>query len=145
MIKDIVMLAVISNLLFTSGGCELSTSIEPTLATGTVNADGKPLSGAVISLQPVGTTTGPNASTSVLNGKFEFGPVAELHGGTYRVEISILPSEILAKFPASQSADLPPAGSVIQRQFDADSILRCELLPGQTNRLEFNVKMIPRR
>ncbi|QEF99140.1 hypothetical protein Mal15_32000 [Stieleria maiorica] len=124
-------------------GC--SSPTRPSVsASGTVVVDGEPLSGAVITLEPMRGTTGPNASVPVFDGAFEIPASAALHGGTYRVHVAMIPAEILAGLPDPQSKSLPPAGAVIDPAFDADSNLTCQLIPDQTNTLTFAVKFLKR-
>ena len=122
-------------------GC--TTPSQPNVtATGTVQVAGEPLSGAVITLEPMRNTTGPNASAPVFDGRFQVPASAGLHGGTYRVRVAMIPAEMLAKLPAEQAASLPPAGAVIDPLFDAESQLTCELKPYQANALAFAVEFL---
>ncbi|QDV44624.1 hypothetical protein Enr13x_44920 [Stieleria neptunia] len=111
-------------------------------ATGTVHVGGEPLSGAVVTLEPMRQTTGPNASAPVFDGKFQVPAAAGLHGGTYRVRVAMIPAELLGGLPAQQAASLPPADAVIDPAFDAESQLTCELKPGQPNVLAFAVEFL---
>ncbi|MDV6030755.1 MAG: carboxypeptidase regulatory-like domain-containing protein [Phycisphaera sp. RhM] len=122
-------------------GCN-SPSQRDVTAIGTVRVAGKPLSGAVITLEPMRQTTGPNASAPVFDGRFQVPASAGLHGGTYRVRVAMIPTELLAKLPSEQAAALPPADSVIDPSFDAESQLTCELKPDQPNTLAFAVDFL---
>ena len=122
-------------------GCDVPVDPEVT-ATGSVSADGQPLSGAVISFEPMAATTGPNASAPIFDGTFNLPADAGLHGGTYRVRIAMMPSELLARLPAPQRSTLPEPGLVIDPRFDIDSRLTCELVAGEPNHLQFEVQFL---
>ncbi|MCO8124155.1 hypothetical protein NHH03_20595 [Stieleria sp. TO1_6] len=112
--------------------------------TGTVTVDGQPLSGAVLTLEPINETTGPNASVPVLGGRFEIDASAGLHGGDYRARVSMIPAEIRASIPATAGYELPPPSAVIDPAFDGDSQLKCHLTPDDDNPLEFAVRFLAR-
>ncbi|WP_145207764.1 carboxypeptidase-like regulatory domain-containing protein [Planctomycetes bacterium TBK1r] len=132
--------SVLAMMLLTTG---CTTPSQPNVtATGTVHVSGEPLSGAVITLEPMRQTTGPNASAPVFDGRFQVPASAGLHGGTYRVRVAMIPAELLAKLPSEQAASLPPADSVIDPSFDAESQLTCELKPDQPNALAFVVEFL---
>jgi hypothetical protein len=128
---------VLSMILFV--GCQRSSDLGTTVS-GTVTVDNKPLSGAIITLEPLGGTTGPNASATIFNGQFEMNSSARLHGGSYRVRISMVPADLLATIPGDGVVALPPPDLVISPAYDADSQLSCELARGQNNPLQFNVE-----
>lgn len=120
-------------------GCQRSSN-RGTTVSGTVTVDHQPLSGAIITLEPLRGTTGPNASAPIFNGQFEVKPDANLHGGSYRVRISMVPANLLASIPGDGVVRLPPADRVISPYYDAESQLSCELDSGQMNQLQFNVE-----
>ena len=111
-------------------------------ASGTVTVGGDPLSGAVITLEPISGTTGPNASAPVLGGRFAINAEAGLHGGSYRVRVSMIPSGILGSIPNGAGFELPPDNAVIHPRYDADSDLTCQLNPGDQNEAEFVVEFL---
>lgn len=122
-------------------GCQ--TKSEPVVtATGQVTADDEPLSGAVVTFEPIHPTTGPNASVPVFNGKFDLAANAGLHGGDYRVRIAMVPAEIRRGIPTDQVGWMPPDDAVIDPAFDADSNLSCTLKPDQDNVLSFQVEFL---
>ena len=132
----------LSALLFT--GCR-----EPNgsyaMVSGTVTVDGQPLSGAIVTFEPLDGTPGKNASASVFDGQFQISGDAQLHGGNYLARISMMPSGILRKLPDAQRQSLPPANSVIDPAFDSNSRLRCTLAPGQENSLAFQIHFLSTR
>jgi hypothetical protein len=125
-----------------SAGCESAdpqgVSVEGTVVT----PDQKPLSAAVITLEPMPDTPGPNASTGIFDGRFEFSPEAGLRGGQYRVRISLLPPEMRRSLPPDVAAKAPPADAVIAPKYDGESEISCELEPGQPNSLTFTVDFL---
>lgn len=108
-------------------------------AVGTVHVDGKPLSGAVITFEPTGRTTGPNVTVPIFDGKFTISHNANLHGGKYIVRLSMIPAEIRNQIPPAQASSLPDENAVISPRFDAESTLTCDLKTGQENVLTFDV------
>ncbi|MCA9138410.1 MAG: carboxypeptidase regulatory-like domain-containing protein [Planctomycetales bacterium] len=110
---------------------------------GTVTAAGAPLSGAVITLEPIAPTGGPNASVAVFDGRFRIGSDADLRGGRYRARVSMIPIEIRQSIPANAVQSMPSGDVVIDPRFDANSELVCELNVGQANRLDFSVDYLP--
>ncbi|TWT49623.1 hypothetical protein Pla22_48200 [Rubripirellula amarantea] len=136
--KSLILALAISTCVV---GCKdsASPSVE---ATGIVMADGEPLSGAVVTLEPMRQTTGPNASVPVFDGKFEVPASAGLHGGLYRVRVAMIPAEIRKSIPAEQATNLPPDDAMIDPAFDANSDLTCELKPDQANSLSFAVAFL---
>ncbi|WP_259636178.1 carboxypeptidase-like regulatory domain-containing protein [Stieleria sedimenti] len=133
--------ALVLAMILLTTGCNSPPQPNVT-ATGTVHVAGEPLSGAVITLEPMRQTTGPNASAPVFDGRFEVPASAGLHGGTYRVRVAMIPTELLVKLPSEQAASLPPAGAVIDPSFDAESQLSCDLKPDQPNALAFAVEFL---
>ncbi len=123
------------------GGCNAPVQSVVT-ASGRVDVGGQPLSGGVVTLEPISPTTGPNASAPVFAGKFDVPATAGLHGGTYRVRVSMIPAEIRETLPTDQGFSLPPENAVIAPAFDADSRLTCELIPDQQNVLAFEVAFL---
>ncbi|WP_143544000.1 hypothetical protein [Rhodopirellula sp. MGV] len=111
-------------------------------AEGTVTVDGQALSGAVMTFEPMGQTTGPKASAPVFSGKFSLPPNNGLHGGSYRVRFSMIPAGVLRSLPDEQKAGLPPSDAVIAPEFDENSKLECTLQPDQENILEFDVSFL---
>lgn len=108
-------------------------------AEGSVIVDGRALSGATITFEPINDTPGPNATAAVLNGRFLFGKDAGLRAGTYRVRVAMIPAEVLTSFPPAQRALLPPDDSVISPAFDSSSQLTCTLQSDRSNELHFEV------
>ncbi|QDT05493.1 hypothetical protein K227x_38930 [Rubripirellula lacrimiformis] len=137
--------AAVAAVCFTQAGCSSSDSSSVT-AAGTVTVAGQPLSGAVITLEPMSGTTGPNASVPVLGGQFEIGPEAELHGGQYRVRVSMIPASIRSGIPTKSddgtTYQLPAADAMIDPAFDGDSKLTCDLRSGEVNPLQFDVRFL---
>lgn len=119
-------------------GCD-GDRTEPATVTGTVTVAGAPLSGALITLQPIDGTGGPVASAPIWEGAFEFTPESELTGGSYRVRFMLLTPSIRQSLPAAQQAQLPPADAEIAPEFDTRSQLRCQLTPGANPPLDFEV------
>ena len=135
--KSVCLCTIAATLL--TIGCE-SKSSPVVVAKGTVMVGNKPLSGAFIMLEPVRGTTGTNASASVFNGEFTFGPEAKLSGGTYLVRVSMIPTEIRRKVPTQQIEWMPDDDAVVHPKFDRESQVTCDLVPGQDNTLEFEIK-----
>ena len=128
-------------LLYASAGCDADVD-NGVKVSGTVTCDETPLSGAVITFEPIGETTGPNASVPIMDGKFEIDSDAGLHGGSYRVRFSMIPIELRRTFPPDQVAKLPPDDSVIRPDYDANSKQLCDLIAGQENSLEFAIEFL---
>ena len=122
-------------------GCGAATENGVT-ASGTVIVGGDRLSGAVITLEPISGTTGPNASAPVLEGQFEITTEAGLHGGLYRVRVSMIPKNILGLIPNEAGIALPPENAVIHPRYDADSQLTWQLNRGEENEAEFMVEFL---
>ncbi|MGB7327963.1 MAG: hypothetical protein WBD31_24020 [Rubripirellula sp.] len=134
-------LALLTACLFSLVGC--GSDDQPSVtANGVLSVNGKPLSGAVVTLEPMSGTTGPNVSVPVFGGQFNVTANADLHGGTYRVRVAMIPRELCKGLPAEQLALLPPADAMIDPAFDANSQLVCELKPGQSNSLNFEVEFL---
>lgn len=126
-------------------GCD-STAPPLLSVTGTVRADGQPLSAAIVTLEPIQSTTGPNASAPVIGGRFEIPADEGLRGGTYRVRVAMMPDSIVQTMPRDAGFDVPEPGTVISPAFDADSTLSCDLIPGQPNELKLDVQCLnPKR
>jgi hypothetical protein len=133
-------------LLMATIGCHGQAG-EGARVSGFVTAAGQPLSGAVITLEPLAGTTGPNASAPVLAGRFEITPAAGLHGGQYRVRFSMIPASLI---PASLRANISTQAGLetsateqmIDPAFDAQSTLQCQLNRGDPNELNFEVKFL---
>lgn len=87
-------------------------------------------------------TTGPSASAAVFNGEFSVPESANLHGGSYRVRIAMIPASIRNDLPPEQVRFLPPDDAVISPAYDAHSRLSCELKPNQENILKFEVEFL---
>ena len=122
-------------------GCSPPT-IQGVTATGTVSAEDAPLSGAFITLEPMGNTTGPNATAPIFNGQFVFAEDAGLAGGKYRIRFAMIPAEIRRSIPADQMTSMPPDDAVIAPAYDTNSKLSCELKPGQENSLSYEVEFL---
>ncbi|TWU56811.1 hypothetical protein Poly51_27280 [Rubripirellula tenax] len=136
-----IWIALIGGIGICLTGCNPPPS--PTLtASGTVVVRGKPLSGAVITLEPMRETKGPNASVPIFDGRFEVPADAGLHGGMYRVRIAMIPAEIRKAIPADQAKSMPPDDAMIDPAFDASSQLTCELKPDHANALAFAVEFL---
>jgi hypothetical protein len=112
--------------------------------SGQVTVSGQPLSGAIISWEPIQGTPGPKASAPVFNGAYEIAPSAKLYPGQYRVRICMMPAEMLNLIQSEEPFNLPPAGRAISREFDSDSQLTAELQLGTENRYDWEVKFQPR-
>lgn len=119
------------------GGSETDVAV-----SGHVTAGQRPLSGAVITFEPMAGTSGPNASSLILNGDYEIKPTAGLHGGTYRVRVSMVPTEIRKTLADQVNEPLPSAKAVIAPAFDHDSELQCELQHGENAHIDFKVQFI---
>ena len=130
-----------ASLLLLCVGCGDQNATAVT-ATGTVSVGNQPLSGAVITLEPIGNTTGPNASAAIFDGKFQFPADAGLHGGRYRVRFSMIPAGIIKTIPNDGSVRLPPADASIAPAYDLHSQLEWELLPQQGNESDFQVEFL---
>ncbi len=111
-------------------------------ASGTVTVGIDRLSGAVITLEPISGTTGPNASAPVLEGRFAITAEAGLHGGLYRVRVSMIPKNILALIPNEAGVELPPDNAVIHPRYDANSQLTWQLNRGDENEANFKVEFL---
>ncbi|KAA1260155.1 hypothetical protein LF1_26940 [Rubripirellula obstinata] len=107
---------------------------------GKVTCNGKPLSGAIVTLDPMSGTSGPIANTAVFDGEFNIGADAGLHGGKYVARFSMLPPEMRKILPPEQAAKLPPDNAMIGPEFDANSRLFCELTPNTKNELKFEIE-----
>lgn len=111
-------------------------------ASGTVTVGDKPLSGAVVTLEPAKGTLGPNASAPVFDGKFKFSPDAGLRGGRYIVRVSMIPAELRESLPAAQLATMPASDAMIDPKFDANSTVDCELKSDAENVFQFTVEFL---
>jgi len=120
-------------------GCDSRSTPEVT-AAGNVRIDGQPISGALITLEPLAPTTGPKASCPIFSGSFEFANEVGLHGGNYRVRFSLMPAEIRSSIPADHAEGLPPQDAVISDRFDSRSQLTWMLRPGQPNSMDFEIE-----
>ncbi len=120
-------------------GCQPPAPSAASVHGKVLTTDEQPLSAAVITLEPLPGTPGPNASTGIFDGQFEFSPAAGLRGGRYRVRISLLPPEMRAKLPPEVAAKAPPADAVIAPKYDGESEVSCELQLDQPNSLTFTV------
>jgi hypothetical protein len=133
-----MILAILAMQVVALSGCQENT-VDAVTVAGTVNCGGKPLSGAIVTLDPMAGTSGPIASSAVFDGKFAIAADSALHGGRYVVRFSMLPPEMRKKLPAEQAAKLPRECSVIGPEFDANSQLFCELAPNTKNELKFDI------
>jgi hypothetical protein len=132
-------------LAFVLPGCDTEEAIGAT-ARGMVNAkmSGKRadvVSGVMITLEPIGETTGPKASAPVFSGKFNFDAEAGLHGGQYRVRFSLMPPEIRNTIPTEHAAGLPADDAAVVAKYDSQSSLTWDLSPKQTNQREFEIEI----
>ncbi len=125
----------------TATGCGGDVAAGLTVS-GTVTCEGKPLSGAVVTLEPLPGTTGPNASAPVLDGKFRVESDAGLHGGSYRARFEMIPIELRKAIPAEHAGNLPPDDAVIDPDYDANSKQTCKLVAEQENSLEFEIEFL---
>ncbi|WP_404307104.1 hypothetical protein [Neorhodopirellula lusitana] len=123
-----------------SMGCSTDDS-HTTTATGNVTCKGQPLSGVMITLQPIAPTTGPKASAPVFSGKFDFDKTTGLHGGSYRVRFSLMPTKIRKTIPVEHATGLPPDNAVIGDQYDERSNLTWELSVNQPNEKNFEIEL----
>jgi hypothetical protein len=137
----VALIALIALTIAGIAGCQ--TESGPIVAaSGQVNAGGKPLSGAVIMFEPMSGTTGPNASVPVMGGRFEVLATQGLHGGDYRVRLSMIPASIRQSIPADAGFDMPAADAVISPRFDVESDLSCTLVADHSNQLTFEVDFL---
>ena len=120
-------------------GCR--PAIEPVTASGTVSVDGKPVSGLVVSLLPIGGTTGPKAISPVLNGSFTFDAEDRLHGGAYQVRFAVMPAMLLSQMPPEASQFAVSADQRVPPKFDIDSELTWEISPGADNTSTFEIEL----
>ena len=134
--------AILLSLMVAASGCSENAERETIEAEGQVTVDGAELSGAVITFEPIGDTTGPNASVPIFGGRFHVPRESGLHGGTYRVRISMIPAEILQSLPAEQQHGLPASEAIISPQYDADSTLHCDLKLDEANKLTFEIDFL---
>ncbi len=128
--------------LLMASGCSNEAQTRSVRVTGVVLAERKPLSGAVITFEPMEQTPGPKASTLIMNGRYQIDLAAGLQPGTHRVRISMLPPEInkrLDEAIGSQAAShkKPP---VIATKYDSDSALTAKLSADQENQCDFSVE-----
>jgi hypothetical protein len=133
MFRSILLLALT---LFLAG-CGQQNS-ETVSVAGSVTIAGQPLSGAVITFEPLPGTPGPKASSVVLDGQYRIEPSAGLRPGQFRVRISMLPSEMLSSV-APDSAQL-----VIAAEFDSNSQLSADLKTTEPNQADFQVEALAR-
>ena len=113
-------------------------------ASATVTVRGKPLTGAIATLQPIGGTKGPNASVPIFGGHFDLGPEAKLIGGTYRVRFTMMPAGLRSEIPEDAGYEMPPDNAVIDPDFGRDSRLTWTLVDGQPNEQAFQIKFLKR-
>ena len=132
---------IVMPLMLMATGCG-SPPAQGVTAKGDVTVGDDPLSGAVITLEPMRGTAGPNASAAILDGHFEFAADAGLRGGRYRVRISMIPAEIRKGLPPEFAGSMPSADAMIDPRYDGASELTCELTPDQTNKLTFTVEFL---
>lgn len=121
-------------------GCG-GASPEYATISGRVTADGRPVTGAVITFEPTGETGGPKASAAVIGGRYEVSHDGRLEGGEYRVRISMMPDEFLTKLREEQPDAFPPQDSVIAPEFDSASDLRRALKHGEMNEHDFEIEL----
>jgi hypothetical protein len=107
--------------------------------SGSITLDGQPLSGAIVTFEPLPGTPGPKASALVVDGNYRIEPAAQLQPGSFRVRVAMLPAEML-KAVAPQAV-----GRVVSPQFDADSKLSAQLEATAQNHADFAVAESPRR
>jgi len=124
-------------------GCQRSAG-DGVAVSGVVEADGRPVSGVVITLEPIRGTTGPNASSAVFDGRFEIPSDAGLHGGEYRARFSMIPAELRASLPPEVAATLPPEGAAIDPAYDANSQLSCSVEYDRGDDSRFEIEFLDR-
>lgn len=122
-------------------GCSLGQPKPIVTVAGQASAGGQPLSGAVITFEPIEGTQGPKASAPIFDGSFRIESSANLQPGRFRVRIAMLPAEITSQM---HSADPSRPNARTQRreiapEFDGDSKLTVLLLAEEENLLEFQV------
>ena len=128
--------------LLLAAGCGHSAPSHARVS-GSVHVDGRPISGAVITFEPIEQTGGPKASAVILDGRYTIESASRLHGGRYLVRISMLPGELLTEIHSRVNDAFPPPGAEIASNYDSDSNLRCNLSIDQTNELDFEVRLRP--
>ncbi len=123
-------------------GCRNESRNRAVRVTGIITAEGKPLSGAVISFEPLELTPGPKASTLIMDGRYQFDLAAGLQPGTHRIRISMLPPEINKRLDEAVGVTTvdtkkPP---VIALKYDSNSQLTAKLSEDKENQCNFSVE-----
>ena len=111
-------------------------------AKGRVTCQGKPLSGVVLTMEPIGQTKGASISAPVIFGQFDIGSRIGLRQGTYQVRFSMIPDEIRASIPPNVSEFVPPRGAAVARRYDTDSQLSWTLNSGDANLQNFEIEIL---
>ncbi len=124
-----------------SFGCSGRTDTASVVVFGSVTVAGQPLSGAVITFEPMEGTRGPKASNSVFNGQYRIDESAKLQPGKFRVRVSMIPPEMLKQLESTTSSTefKEAAGRAIAAPFDTDSQLTAQLSAGSENQVDFQV------
>ena len=114
-------------------GCWNGDENQTAAVSGRVLVDGSPLTGAVITFEPIEGTKGPKASAPVFGGSYRFETSASLRPGTYRVRISMLPTEISRQLESSvpDQEQLTIPERAISPAFDGLSQLTAKLESGE--------------
>ncbi|MEM6365983.1 MAG: hypothetical protein AAF745_16260 [Planctomycetota bacterium] len=110
------------------------------VADGKVAIGDSPVSGVVVTLQPIGSTTGRKASAPIFNGEFVFTEDSRLEGGRYRVRFSVMPEELLNGIPEPYRRGIPVSGQVVPLKFDTNSQITWELQAGGANSNAFQIE-----
>lgn len=124
-----------------SMGCDRQGTTYSVSVTGRITVAGEPLSGAVITFQPIEGTSGPKASAPVFDGNYRIEPTAKLRPGTFLVRVSMLPPEMIKQLGPQLSIDSAAvnSGRVIAAQFDSESKTTVELHDNVENEFHWQV------
>jgi len=122
-------------------GC-LSGQSKPSVAvSGQVSAGAQPLSGAVITFEPIEGPPGPKASAPIFGGSFRIESSANLHPGRFRVRIAMLTAEIANQLHTSDFSrpTLRTQRREIASEFYGDSKVTVLLLAEVQNQPDLQV------
>lgn len=128
------------SVVFLTVGCGIKTS--GVAGAGGVTADGRPIGGALVTLQPIGGTAGATVTIPVFDGRYAFDPDDGLRAGRYRVRVSLLPDEVRSKIPPPHAETVPPAGWFVDAADDAESRREIRLTADGPNTNDFDVRLI---